>query len=131
MPDTQSRTRITAVARVMVPVTDQDRAIAFYVDKLGFEKISDVPFGEGDRWVEVAPPGSSTAIAFVPERPGTPVGGMSRVIVSSADLDATYTELKNGAVDVDAEFMGGEGPVPRMFFFRDQDANVLLAVEEA
>src|SRR5215212_7736069 len=48
-----STTRITAVGTVGVPVTDQDRALEFYVGKLGFEKRRDLPFGPG-RWIEVA-----------------------------------------------------------------------------
>ena len=47
--------QIKHVGRVMVPVADQDTAIAFYTEKLGFSLTADVPFGEGDRWVEVAP----------------------------------------------------------------------------
>ena len=47
-------TRITGVGSVGVPVTDQDRAVEFYVGRLGFEKRRDVPFGDG-RWIEVAP----------------------------------------------------------------------------
>ena len=57
---------ITHVGRVMVPVADQDEAIAFYTGTLGFSFAADVPFGEGDRWVEVAPPGGGAAIALVP-----------------------------------------------------------------
>ena len=49
--------KITKVGRVMVPVSDQDAAIAFYTGKLGFSLAADVPFGDGDRWVEGAPPG--------------------------------------------------------------------------
>ena len=59
---------ITQVGRVMVPVADQDQAIAFYTSKLGFSLVADVPYGEGDRWVEVAPPGGGTALALVPPR---------------------------------------------------------------
>ncbi len=40
-------TRIIGVGTVGVPVTDQDRALEFYVDKLGFEKRRDIPFGAG------------------------------------------------------------------------------------
>ena len=58
MSQVQGKTHITQVGRVMVLVSDQDRAIAFYVEKLGFELRADVPFGDGDRWVEVAPPGA-------------------------------------------------------------------------
>ena len=76
MSANESRTRITAVGRVMVPVNDQDRAIEFYVGKLGMEKIADTPYGDGQRWVEVAPPGAPTAIALVrPMEEGGTVAG--------------------------------------------------------
>ena len=68
MTDTETRTRITQVGKVFVPVADQARALAFYVGKLGFEKRGDFPYGEGSRWVEVAPPGSAIAIASLPSR---------------------------------------------------------------
>jgi len=51
----QTTTHITQVGRVIIPVADQDRALDFYVGTLGFEKRADIPFGEGDRWLEVAP----------------------------------------------------------------------------
>jgi catechol 2,3-dioxygenase-like lactoylglutathione lyase family enzyme len=57
---------ITKVGRVMVPVSDQDQAISFYTTRLGFSVAADVPFGDGDRWVEVAPPGGGAAVALVP-----------------------------------------------------------------
>ena len=40
---------------MIVPVSDQDRAIEFYTETLGFELRGDTPYGENDRWVEVAP----------------------------------------------------------------------------
>ena len=49
-------TRINKLGVVCIPVSDQERAIEFYVDTLGFEKRADIPFGNGYRWVEVAPP---------------------------------------------------------------------------
>jgi catechol 2,3-dioxygenase-like lactoylglutathione lyase family enzyme len=52
-------TRITGVGSVGVPVTDQDRAVEFYVGQLGFEKRRDIPFGDG-RWIEVSPPASAS-----------------------------------------------------------------------
>jgi catechol 2,3-dioxygenase-like lactoylglutathione lyase family enzyme len=61
----QRGTRITDVRTVGVPVTDQDRALDFYVDALGFEKRLDAPIGEGMRWIEVAPAGATTSIALV------------------------------------------------------------------
>ena len=46
-------TRINTIGIVCIPVSDQEKAIEFYVDTLGFEKRADVPFGNGYRWVEV------------------------------------------------------------------------------
>ena len=48
--------QVTRVGRVVVPVSDQDKAIAFYTQVLGFTLVADMPFGDGYRWVEVAPP---------------------------------------------------------------------------
>ena len=129
MTQTESRTHLTQVGRVMVPVADQDRAIEFYVDKLGFEKRADTPYGDGDRWVEVAPPGGTTAIALVPPREGDPAGVETRIALSTEDIDADHADLRARGVDVDAEVMRMGGPVPPMFFLRDQDGNRLLVVE--
>ena len=66
----RTATHIAKLGRVIIPVSDQDKALEFYTEKLGFEVRSDVPFGEGDRWIEVAPPGSDAAVAIMPPRPG-------------------------------------------------------------
>src|ERR1017187_9219100 len=75
MSKTETKIRITDVRTVGVPVTQQDRALEFYVDRLGFEKRLDVPMGHGARWIEVAPPGARTTIALIPEHDGVPAGG--------------------------------------------------------
>jgi catechol 2,3-dioxygenase-like lactoylglutathione lyase family enzyme len=121
-------TGIKELGRVMVPVSDQDRAIDFYVDKLGFEKRADTPYGDGDRWVEVAPPGSAAALALVHPREGESAGGDSRIALSTDDVDSVHATLKDGGVDVDDVMRMGD-PVPPMFFFRDQDGNSLLIVQ--
>jgi catechol 2,3-dioxygenase-like lactoylglutathione lyase family enzyme len=56
---------ITHLRLVSIPVADVDRAKAFYVDVLGFEERFDGPFGEGMRWVELAPPDAQASIALV------------------------------------------------------------------
>jgi catechol 2,3-dioxygenase-like lactoylglutathione lyase family enzyme len=124
-------THITQVGRIMVPVEDQDRAIAFYVDKLGFEKVADVPFGHGDRWVEVKPAGGEAAIALVrpPEGSGDRPGVDTRIALETDDIDATHEALKAADVDVDAEVMRMGDPVPPMFWCRDQDGNTLMLVQ--
>ena len=122
-------TAIGRVSTVMVPVADQDQAIEFYTEKLGFEKVADIPFGDGDRWVAVVPPGAATTIALVRPREGEQTGIETRIGLESADIDADHAALRERGVDVDPEVMRMGGPVPPMFFFRDQDGNRLLIVE--
>jgi catechol 2,3-dioxygenase-like lactoylglutathione lyase family enzyme len=116
-----STTRITAVGTVGVPVTDQDRALEFYVGKLGFEKRRDLPFGPG-RWIEVAPPGSATTIALVPA--GVPAG----IRLATEDAAGDHAALQAGGVDVDPEVMRIPD-APAMFSLRDPDGNTLILVE--
>ena len=125
----QTATHIKQIGRVIIPVSDQDKALEFYIDTLGFEVRADIPFGDGDRWLEVAPPGAATGIALMPPRPGgSPGNDQSCVVLDTGDLDADHAALKERGVDVE-EPMGGEGPVPRMFFFRDLEGNNLLEIE--
>jgi catechol 2,3-dioxygenase-like lactoylglutathione lyase family enzyme len=129
MSDTQTSTHITQVGTVMVPVSDQDQAIAFYTEKLGLELRADVPFGNGDRWVEVAPAGAATTLALVTPREGETTGIETRVAFSTTDIDADHADLQARGVDVDAEVMRMGDPVPPMFFLRDHEGNKLLVVQ--
>jgi catechol 2,3-dioxygenase-like lactoylglutathione lyase family enzyme len=127
---TNTKTRISKIGTVVVPVSDQDRAIEFYVDKLGFEKRTDVPFGDGYRWVEVAPADAATTIAIVPPPPGKPTGNVETGIgLETDDIDADHADLKNRGVDVDAEVSRMGDPVPPLFWFRDPDGNTLMVVQ--
>lgn len=123
-------TQVTKVGQVVVPVSDKDQAIAFYTQKLGFTLVADLPFGDGDRWIEVAPPGGGVTVAFGPAgndfQPGRPTG----ILLSSPDPAADRTELEGLGVDVDPQLMGGGGGVPLMFSFRDQDKNSIMIVQE-
>ena len=123
-------TQVTKVGRVLVPVADQDKAIAFYTEVLGFTLTADVPFGPSDRWVEVTPPGGGAAVALVPPRGDYQPGRMTGVSLNSANPRADHAELAAKGVDVDAEIMGGDGNVPALFFFRDHDKNHLMIVQE-
>jgi catechol 2,3-dioxygenase-like lactoylglutathione lyase family enzyme len=131
MTNAETTTHVTEVGVVMIPVSDQDRALAFYIDKLGFEKRADTPFGRGDRWVEVAPPGAATTLALVTPRPGESVGIDTRVGFATEDADADHASLRANGVDVDEAVMRMGDPIPPMFFFRDQDGNTLLIVERS
>ena len=127
--ETRATTTVTQVGTVMLPVADQDRAIEFFTGKLGFELRADTPFGNGDRWVEVAPAGSATTVALVLPMEGQEVGIESRIAFRSRDVDADHAALREAGVDVDPEVMRMGDPVPPMFFFRDADGNRLLLVQ--
>jgi catechol 2,3-dioxygenase-like lactoylglutathione lyase family enzyme len=137
-------TRIMQVGTVFVPVSDQDRALSFYLDKLGFEKRGDFTYGEGRRWVEVAPPTSPIAIALVSPSEGNAAWtGETLCAFSTEDIEADYTTLRGRGVDVDATIgrkgasrpglfsadVTVENPMPPQFSFRDPDGNRFLIVQ--
>jgi catechol 2,3-dioxygenase-like lactoylglutathione lyase family enzyme len=123
-------TRINTIGIVCIPVSDQEKAIEFYVDTLGLEKRADVPFGNGYRWVEVAPEGSSTTIAIAPPPEGQPTGNaQTGIIFHTSDVDAVHADLKAAGVDVDDEVSRMGDPVPPMFWLRDPEGNVLMIAE--
>jgi lactoylglutathione lyase len=120
---------ITGVRTVGVPVTDQDRALAFYVDSLGFEKRLDAPVEQlGGRWIEVAPQGAEITIALVPAHDGVPAGVETGIRFTSADAAAVHAELERRGAEV-GELLRWPG-VPAMFAVRDPDGNGLEIVEQ-
>jgi predicted enzyme related to lactoylglutathione lyase len=120
--------RITRIGSVIVPVSDQERALSFYTETLGFEKRMDAPFG-GGRWIDVAPPGAATTIALV-EAPEAPVPGIV-VSLATENADDAHATLVARGVDVDAEVIRMGDYVPPMFTFRDPDGNQFRMVERA
>ena len=118
---------ITDIRTVGVPVTDQDRAIDFFVGTLGFEKAMDAPLDETTRWVEVAAPGATTSVALLkgPVTPGVDTG--VRFVVP--DATAEHQRLVDRGVDI-GELLVGEG-VPTMFTFDDPDGNRFYVVESS
>ena len=94
----------TAVHTTTVFVSDQDRALDFYVNRLGFEKRQDQPMGPESRWIEVAPPGAATTLLLykpTPEMPGADsyevatsrIGMNTGVLLTTDDINVTYKEL--------------------------------------
>lgn len=110
-----STTHLTRVGTVLIPVSDQDRALEFYVDTLGFEKRLDGPFGEGGRWVEVAPPGAATRSRSSSRGDGDPTG--TEVSFATTDAEADHARLRARGVDADAELIRMGESVPPMFTF--------------
>jgi predicted enzyme related to lactoylglutathione lyase len=118
---------ITHVGIVSINVTDQDRALKFYVDQLGFEKTTDAPMGPDARWVEVAPKGAQTRLSLI--APGNPAYEADRIgknIACTFELDGfeeTCKQLKERGVpfkeEPSKEFWGWWAEV------KDPDGNVL------
>jgi predicted enzyme related to lactoylglutathione lyase len=84
---------IKDIGIVSVPVSDQDRAKEFYVEKLGLACMIDAPFGPGRRWIQVAPQGSKTTLTLVTWFENMKPGGISGLVLVVDDLDATYAAL--------------------------------------
>jgi lactoylglutathione lyase len=127
--DMTPNTTVTNLGVAMFAVADQDAALDFYTGKLGWEVRSDQRFGEGDanRWLEVAPPGSTARLALNPPMGGQPGGGS--IGVETKDVTAEHERLRGaGGVDVDEQLMDAPG-VPRMFGLRDPDGNNIWVVE--
>ncbi len=127
----QSSTTISNIGVAMFTIADQDAAIAYYTQSLGWELRADVPFGDegANRWVEVAPPGSTARLALNPPMGSQPGG--SAIGVETPDVEAEYARVQ--AIDgvKTGEMMGGEGPVPRMFSIEDPDGNHIWVVQSA
>jgi lactoylglutathione lyase len=121
-------TAINGIRTIGVPVSDQDRALDFYVGTLGFEKRLDAELGGGRRWIEVAPPGEATTVALVRAHDGLPAGVETGIRFVAADAEAVHADLRASGVDVD-EVLRWPG-VPPMFGFRDADGNGMELVEQ-
>jgi predicted enzyme related to lactoylglutathione lyase len=121
--------QVTKVANVIIPVSDQDRAVEFYTEALGLDKRVDVPFGDGSRWIEVAPSGADTPIAICPPGPNvTPGAKDTGISLATDDIDGYHAQLKDRGVDVDAE-VSRFGGAPPLFWLRDPEGNTLMVVE--
>jgi predicted enzyme related to lactoylglutathione lyase len=97
-----SRTMITHIKFVSVPVRDQNRALDFYTEKLGFTIITDQPFDEKQRWIELRIPKAETRVVlFTPEGQEDRVGSFSPLVFACADVEETYAELKKRGVVFD------------------------------
>ena len=115
---TRTPTTLSNIGVAMFAVADQDAALTFYTEKLGFEERSDTRFGEHNemRWLELNPPMG-----------GEPGG--SSIGVETADVLAEHARLTAiGGIDLDPEPMRTPG-APLMFMLRDPDGNHIAVVE--
>jgi catechol 2,3-dioxygenase-like lactoylglutathione lyase family enzyme len=128
MTQSTAPTKITEVATILVPVSDQERALAFYTERLGFRNTMDYTFGE-TRWIEVSPGGGTTTLALAPGGQGRQPGIDTGVRLSTDDARADHKALTAAGLDVD-ELLDWGGGVPPMFSLRDPDGNRLVVVQQ-
>lgn len=126
---TSTPTTVTNIGVAMFTVSDQDAALAFYTNVLGFEVRADTRFGENNemRWLEVAPAGSTARLALNPPMGAESGGG--GIGVETPDVMAEHRRLSAiGGVDMDPEPMAMPG-APLLFMLRDPDGNHIAVVE--
>lgn len=123
-----TKTHITGVRTVSIQVDDQDAALAFYVDVLGFTKLRDNPTPGGGRWIELAPGDQSVIVTLESAAPGVSRGPIG-IRFSTDDAEAAHAALREAGVDTD-EILRWPG-VPPMFAFRDPDGNAFSVTELA
>jgi lactoylglutathione lyase len=91
---------ITHVTLATIPVRDQDAALDFFVNKLGFEKRTDAPYGAG-RWIEVAPPGGQTSVVLDKvDDPNAVEQSLLPVLFGCEDAAETAAKLRVAGVEV-------------------------------
>ena len=120
---------VTQIQLISLPVADQDRALRFYVDVLGFDLVRDNPMGPGQRWVQVAPPGAQTSITLVTWFPTMPPGSAKGTVLESDDLDADVAALAARGLSIEGGIQSQ--PWGRFVTFDDPDGNGIVLQETA
>jgi len=115
---------IRGIKFASIPVADQDRALAFYTEKLGFRLQTDQPFDGKQRWVELSIPGADTRVVLFSFDDGPKPGSTMNVTFGTDDVEATYRELKAKGVEFAAE--PTRQPWGTFAIFKDADANTFV-----
>ena len=113
---------ITHVKFVGIPTRDQERALKFYTESLGFEVATDQPFNEKQRWIELRIGHSQTRVVlFTPEGHEERIGTFFNGSIACDDVEATYRQLRQRGV----EFIQEPQKQPWGTFakFKDPDGN--------
>ena len=113
---------IKAIKFASIPVRDQDRALAFYTEKLGFRVITDSPFDGTQRWIELGLPRAETKLVlFTAPGQEAMIGGFMNVTFMADDVEATAREMKAKGVEFTREPQKADWGTSAVF--RDPDGN--------
>jgi catechol 2,3-dioxygenase-like lactoylglutathione lyase family enzyme len=114
---------IKGVKFVTIPVRDQDRALEFYTKKLGMRVITDSPYDDKQRWIELGIPRAETRVVlFTGSRDEQLIGGMMNITFVADDVEATARELKARGVEFVQDPQKADWGTAAVF--KDQDGNV-------
>jgi len=116
---------IRRVKFVSVPTRDQDKALAFWTEKMGLKVLTDQPMGPGQRWIELSIPGAQTGVVlFTPEGQEDRIGAFFNGSFECDDIDYAYEQLSKRGV----EFTGPPEKQPWGTYarFRDPDGNTFV-----
>jgi predicted enzyme related to lactoylglutathione lyase len=105
---------------IPVPVSDVDRAKAFYTEQAGFNADHDHQVNEDLRFIQLTPPGSACSITIGTGLMDTEPGSVQGLQLVVADIEAAHAELSGRGVDV-GEIQ--DFPWGRFVFFKDPDGN--------
>ncbi len=114
---------IENIGIVSVPISDPDRAKAFYVDVMGFELTDDAPMGPTMRWLTVVPKGAATQVSLVTWFPTMAPGSMRGLLFNSDALDDDVARLRAAGVEVSDV---SDEPWGRYVSFEDPDGNGII-----
>ena len=90
---------IKAIKFTSVPVRDQNKAVEFYTKGLGFKVVTDQPFSEKQRWIELGIPGAETRLVlFTPDGHENRIGGFTTISFVADNVESTFEELSNRGV---------------------------------
>lgn len=112
---------IRAIEVVSIPVSDVDRAKAFYAETLGFTLDIDNPIGDGMRWVQLTPPGGGASISLVTWNEDMPPGAIKELYLACDDIVATAAALADRGVQFTQPVF--DTPFGRFARFADPDGN--------
>jgi predicted enzyme related to lactoylglutathione lyase len=113
---------ITHLKFASIPVSDQDRSLAFFTEKLGFRVATDQPFNEKQRWIELRVGDSETKLVlFTPEGQEDRIGGFFNGSLACDDCEATYRQLKQRGVEFVTE--PKKEPWGTYMIIKDPDGN--------
>jgi catechol 2,3-dioxygenase-like lactoylglutathione lyase family enzyme len=113
---------ITHIKFVSIPTRDQDRALAFYTEQLGFRVVTDQPFDAKQRWIEMGIAKSDTRfVLFTPDGQEDRIGGFFAGALACDDVQATYRQLVGRGVEFLSEPQ--KQPWGEFAIMKDPDGN--------